>query len=110
MGLNEPRRWLIAYDVRDARRLAAVHHYLKRAAVPVQYSVFAARASANEIARVAADLGKLIDRRADDVRIYGVPRNTLVRTIGASLLPPEAWLLDAEAPLGPIIRHAAADP
>lgn len=105
--MTEPRRWLIAYDVRDERRLAAVHRYLKGAAVPVQYSVFAARASAAEIARVVAALNGLIDARVDDVRIYGIPRNSFVYTLGASILPADAWLLDNEVPLAPIIRSAA---
>lgn len=104
MGISEPRRWLIAYDVRDARRLAVVHRYLKHNAIPVQYSVFAARANAAEIAKVAADLRGMIDAGADDVRIYGIPCNTFVYTFGAPMLPPDVWLLNDEAPLTPIIR------
>src|SRR2546425_11381608 len=40
MSHTEQRNWLIAYDIADPRRLARVHRYLKRHAIPVQYSVF----------------------------------------------------------------------
>ena len=40
MSYTERRNWLVAYDIASPRRLARVHRYLKRHAIPVQYSVF----------------------------------------------------------------------
>lgn len=93
MALNQTRNWLIAYDIRDPRRLVRVHRFLKQQAVPVQYSVFAARGSLADMRQLAAALRAQIDERADDVRIYPIPENPLVHTIGAALLPDDVWLL-----------------
>lgn len=103
MALNQPRRWLIAYDIREPRRLARVHRFLTRVAVPVQYSVFAARGSLADMRRLADELRARIDERADDVRIYPIPENLLVHTIGATLLPDDAWLLDGRSDLGVLL-------
>lgn len=100
MALNQPRRWLIAYDIRDRRRLARVHRFLTGVAVPVQYSVFAARGSLADVRRLAEELRARIDERTDDVRIYPIPENPLVHTIGATLLPDDVWLLGAGDELG----------
>lgn len=104
MGLREIRRWLIAYDVREPRRLATVHRYLKRVAVPVQYSVFVTSASARQIKAVADAVQNLIDTRCDDVRMYPIPQNAFVHTLGVTMLPADAMLLDAQARLRDIIR------
>lgn len=98
MALNEPRSWLIAYDIADPRRLGRVHRYLKGEAVPVQYSIFAANTSANGIRRVRDGLAKRIDPRQDDVRIYLLPCPLNISCLGQSFLP-EGLLLPNLAPL-----------
>lgn len=103
MAVNEPRRWLIAYDIREPRRLARVHRFLTRVAVPVHYSVFAARGSLAAMRELAGELRARIDGRADDVRIYPVPDKPFVHTIGATLLPEDAWVLDDKADLGALL-------
>jgi CRISPR-associated protein Cas2 len=103
MAVNQPRRWLIAYDIRDRRRLGRVHRFLMQQAIPVQYSVFAARGSLSDMRRMAEELRMRIDERADDVRIYPIPENPLVHTIGATLLPDDVWLLDAKTGLGAVL-------
>lgn len=110
MGVNEVRRWLIAYDVREARRLAAVHRYVKRIAVPVQYSVFVTSASARQIEAVSGALSTLIDARSDDVRLYPIPEKTYVHTLGSTMLPADALLLQAGARLRDIIQGSADVP
>lgn len=98
MALNETRSWLIAYDIADPRRLGRVHRYLKGEAVPVQYSVFAASATANGIRRVRDGLAKKINPRQDDVRIYLLPRPLDISCLGRPSLP-EGLLLPNLAPL-----------
>ncbi len=87
MALSTVRTWLIAYDIRDPRRLQRVHRYLKSEAVPVQYSVFVTRVNANDLARIRVGLRDLIDATADDVRIYHVPDNPEITTLGRQGLP-----------------------
>lgn len=101
MALTEVRRWLITYDIRERRRLARVHRQLSRVAVPVQYSVFAARGNLAAMRRLANDLRGLIDD-VDDVRIYGIPQTPCVHTLGATMLPRDVWLLDGTADLTPL--------
>lgn len=99
MAVNRTRRWLVAYDVRDKRRIKRVHRLLTRVAVPVQYSVFAAVGSAAVMSRLAEAIKQLIDEREDDVRMYPVPELPLVYSIGATMLPQDVMLLDARTDL-----------
>lgn len=108
MALNQPRRWLIAYDIRDQRRLARVHRFLTREAVPVQYSVFVAWGSLADMRRLADELQGRIDERFDDVRIYPIPEIPLVHMIGKTALPEDVWLLGPLDELsGPAARAIA---
>lgn len=114
MALNQPRRWLIAYDLRDDRRIARVHRLLNKVAVPVQYSVFAARGSQAAMRQLARQIETLIDADVDDVRMYPIPERPLLHTIGRAMLPDDALLLDAEtgleALLGRSLRPSRASP
>jgi CRISPR-associated protein Cas2 len=103
MALNQPRRWLIAYDIRDPRRLVRVHKLLAGAAVPVQYSVFAAAGGRRAMQELAAAIGAKIDPRVDDVRFYPVPERIEAYTIGSTMLPDAAFLIDDCADLGPLL-------
>jgi CRISPR-associated protein Cas2 len=105
VALNESRRWLVAYDIREPRRLARVHRLLGRVAVPVQYSVFAASGSHADMRRLADELRGLIDESVDDVRIYSIPTNAFVYSIGRTLLPEDAWLLDGKTDLGALLTN-----
>jgi len=109
MALNQPRRWLIAYDIRDPRRLVRVHRLLSRAAVPVQYSVFAAAGSTRTMRELAAALEREIDPRVDDVRFYPVPEKVEAYTIGATMLPQDVFLLADRAELAPLLAAAEGD-
>lgn len=87
MALSDIRTWLIAYDIREPRRLTRVHRYLKRHAVPLQYSVFITRANIAQIGNVRAGLARIINAKTDDVRIYHIPDRTEIHTIGGMMLP-----------------------
>lgn len=97
MALTQFRTWLIAYDIRLPKRLAQVHRYLRRHAVPVQYSVFVTRRTAQQIGAIRAALAGLIDATVDDVRIYHVPDGAEIRTFGVQGLFHGIQLLDGEA-------------
>lgn len=112
MALNEPRNWLIAYDVADRRRLRRVHRYLVGLALPVQYSVFATRASPVKAGAIRAGLAEIIDEDEDDVRIYPVPEPADLSVFGRNALPQGLSVMDgrsglALAPLS-LSEHAVA--
>ena len=81
--------WLVAYDIRDPRRLGRVYRCCKRAGLHLQYSVFLVRATAQQLDRLIRELESLIDPRRDDVRIYPVPENPEWTPLGRSIWPTE---------------------
>lgn len=93
MALNETRTWLITYDISSPKRLGRVHRYLKTVAVPVQYSVFAAEETHAGIQRIRAVLEQEINPKADDIRIYPLPRNLELHHYGRRPLPEGLRLL-----------------
>lgn len=96
MALNQARTWIIAYDITEPRRLCRVHRFLRKHAVPVQYSVFATFDTPARIGQLRAELAELIDPRTDDVRIYPVPANPELSVLGTKALPEGVLLLSRE--------------
>lgn len=78
--------WLVCYDIADRRRLARVHRWLVRHAVPVQYSVFIATGTAAEIDALVQGIARRIDPRRDDVRLYPLERGRPAHVLGQPLL------------------------
>ncbi len=64
---------VIAYDIANPKRLLRVHRYLKKVALPVQYSVFLLDMDTRRLERVLSGLQPLIHERQDDVRVYPLP-------------------------------------
>ena len=87
MALNQPRNWLIAYDIADPRRLRRVHRFLCEHAVPVQYSVFTTRAAPLKLGLIRAGLAEIVDAKEDDVRMYPVPEPANLSVFGEKALP-----------------------
>jgi CRISPR-associated protein Cas2 len=108
MPLNQIRNWLIAYDITNPRRLQRIHRRLREHAVPVQYSVFAARCSAAKLGDIRALLATLIDKREDDVRFYPIPEPAQLFVFGRKALPEGLCLLEGDAsfPLAPTSGRA----
>ncbi|MCX8049880.1 MAG: CRISPR-associated endonuclease Cas2 [Methylohalobius sp.] len=75
MSLYEPYPHLVAYDISDPKRLYRVHRYLKKLGIPLQYSVFLLHITPIQRKQIVFRLNRLIDPRADDVRIYPLPKN-----------------------------------
>lgn len=87
MSHTELRNWLVAYDIADSRRLGRVHRYLKRHAIPVQYSVFVFHGSQLALEAVLDGIAELIAPKADDVRAYHLPNHCEVAMLGKQDLP-----------------------
>ncbi len=87
------RAYIVAYDIRDDRRLRWVHAHLRRRAVHVQYSVFVAHLTRAGVERLVDDLRDLIDQREDDVRIYPLPEDPEWTQLGEATLPEDVYLL-----------------
>lgn len=60
---------MVAYDIRDPKRLRAVHKLLKAYGYPVQYSVFVCDLTRAEKTAFRWHLGGAIDHGADSVVI-----------------------------------------
>jgi CRISPR-associated protein Cas2 len=86
------RNWLIAYDIRDSRRLSRVHRYLKRRALPVQYSVFVFQGTPVQVKQVLNDMEELIHPDWDDIRLYHLPERSEVVQLGRKSFPEGVYL------------------
>ena len=92
--------FLIAYDISCPRRLARMHRYLTRVAVPIEYSVFFATGELSSIMLILTEAASLIDKRSDDLRCYPLPSRGLKTRLGRATLPsgvfysdlPAAWM------------------
>lgn len=98
MALSAPRAWLITYDITDPKRLSRLHRFLRKHAVPVQYSVFHFEGSAARMGRLMAQIETRIDPRSDDVRAYQLPEQLSVDTLGRGTLPGQTSLLSNASP------------
>ncbi len=87
MALGAVHSWLIAYDIADRKRLGRLHRFVKKHAIPVQYSVYATQQSSTQISRLASELLGYIKPQEDDVRIYQIPDRPLILSLGKSSLP-----------------------
>jgi CRISPR-associated protein Cas2 len=81
--------YLIAYDIREPRRLGRVYRCCRRTGLHLQYSVFLVRATMHQLDGLIRELESLIDPRRDDVRIYPVPERPEWTHLGRSLWPSE---------------------
>lgn len=87
------RDWyLLAYDIRDPRRLRQAHYFLRKRGLAMQQSVFFLHVTEAELIEVLDRLAQLIERREDDVRAYPIPH------------PAEVWLTGQAATAGPLLR------
>ncbi len=94
MAVNREVAWLVTYDIRNPRRLGRLHRFLVKRAVPIQYSVFALRASPAVVGQLVPEIEALIEPAEDDVRIYRIPEPAAVTTLGRGLLPEGVLLVD----------------
>jgi CRISPR-associated protein Cas2 len=89
--------FLIAYDITCPRRLAKMHRYLTKVAVPIEYSVFFVTGELNSVIAILNEASKLIDKRSDDLRCYPLPSRGLKTRLGRATLPPGVFYSDLPA-------------
>ena len=63
------KRYLVAYDIRDDKRLRRVHKTMKGYGWSLQYSVFICDLDAIELLALKTDLGTVIHHAADSIAI-----------------------------------------
>jgi CRISPR-associated protein Cas2 len=89
--------WLIAYDIRQPRRLSALHRLLKKHALAVQYSVFVGRFTRRGIRHLQAQISSIIAPE-DDVRLYPLPHRPDWVFYGRRPLPEGVYLPEPSLP------------
>ncbi len=73
MGKPRKRWFLLAYDIRDPRRLQRTHAFVRKRGIALQRSVFLIRADRESLAELEAGIRQRVHDRRDDVRLYPVP-------------------------------------
>jgi len=68
--MAEKRKFLICYDIVDEKRLRKVYKLLSTLAMPVQYSVFEAELSNEQLEQLKEKLIPCIKSDADKLTIY----------------------------------------
>lgn len=84
---HQPKTWIVAYDIREPRRLRRVYRLLRKEGLATQYSVYTVEADAVQITGLLARVRTLIDPRVDDVRAYHLPERCTVWSLGAQAWP-----------------------
>ena len=82
MALNQSRRWLVAYDISDPKRLARVYRFMVKKGVPLQFSLFSVTMTTRQAQALGAQLCNLIDRKEDDLRLYPLPDGAVIERLG----------------------------
>jgi len=67
--MAQRKRYLVAYDIRDDKRLRQVHKTMKGYGWPMQYSVFICDLDMIELLAMKTDLGKIIHHTLDSIAI-----------------------------------------
>jgi CRISPR-associated protein Cas2 len=95
MANHEKRKFLLAYDIADKRRLTRVHRYMVQHGSALQKSVFICEMTDAEQRGLMSGLRDLIDEKADDVRCYGLHPDQPILFWGKDTLPEGILWLDA---------------
>lgn len=66
------RRYLVAYDIRDSRRLRQVHKTMKEFGWSMQYSVFVSDLDKMELVELKVRLADIIDHGVDSIAVIDV--------------------------------------
>ncbi|MBE2294544.1 MAG: CRISPR-associated endonuclease Cas2 [Phycisphaerales bacterium] len=88
--------YLLAYDIRDPKRLRQVHHYLRKRGLAAQQSVFFLHVTDTELRQTLEGVTQRIHRHLDDVRAYPISH------------PAEVWLAGQSAVVGPLLQPPQA--
>lgn len=108
MSLNRQRAWLIAYDIRDPRRLSRLYAFIRRHTIPVQYSVYLFEGHAGALGELLLKIRQRIDNAVDDVRAYLIPERVEIYTYGRGSLPASACYVSTLAGDHTAFTHSGA--
>jgi len=72
MNRGKKQWYLLAYDIRNPRRLRQVHAFMKKKGVALQRSVFLVRTDKEGLTDIRAGIRQRAHGRKDDVRLYPV--------------------------------------
>jgi len=97
--MNDLAWYLVAYDVREPKRLRRVHRTLRREGVAMQESVFLVQRTRRGIAELMDRLTGIIERHEDDLRAYPIRDPGEIWLRGQGLM--DGGLLDAGRPSRP---------
>lgn len=92
---SHARRWLLAHDIRDKKRLHRVWRYLRQEGVRLQFSVYLLSGTPQHVNNIIDRLLDLIDEHADDVRVYPLTENTRIWGLGTQFNDDGNSLCDA---------------
>ena len=98
---------IIAYDIANPKRLGRVHRFLKKQAVPLQYSVFLVELNERGRKQLMKRLEVLIHPKQDDVRIYPLPSEPQWCGLGRALWDEGVMLEGLRLP--PLLRYRTED-
>ena len=90
---------IICYDICCPKRLVRLHRFLKKQAVPIQYSVFLFTGNRRQLKASMNEAVKFINPKEDDLRAYPLPSRGLKARLGKRILPegillgslPDSW-------------------
>lgn len=105
----DAKTWLVAYDIRELRRLLRLHRMLRREGTHVQYSAFCVEADDERIDALMSRIEARIDTSVDDVRAYHVPAHCRVWQLGRQQFPEGIVIAGSEA-VRQLLQSATAQP
>jgi len=67
------KKWyLLAYDIREPKRLKRTHYYVKKVGISLQRSVFLIRVDGRALKEIRKNIQQRVNKREDDVRLYPI--------------------------------------
>lgn len=90
---------IVTYDIADPKRLRRIHRFMKKVALPLQYSVFLLEADTKRIESLLKQLRTMIKANEDDIRIYPLPKNPDWCSLGKPLWLEGVQLVGFKLPL-----------
>ena len=67
---NHTTKYLVCYDICDAKRLRRVHRLIRDWGVPIQFSIFEIEVNSDQFEQLMAKLTELINQEEDKVMFY----------------------------------------
>jgi CRISPR-associated protein Cas2 len=65
------KKWyMLAYDIREPKRLRRVHYFIKKHGTALQKSVFLLQVDTTRLQEIISEIQSRVKDREDDVRIY----------------------------------------